>query len=196
MKNVSLYFSISLLSLVFIFSACSTSRQAAEEGPADPGDSEETLATEEERALQELLDESRVSLADLEELVELEVPSVFAQEAAANSPTSENPSQGYRIQLISTRDVQEADTLSNRFEEWIESEDLGYNAQSYVFFKQPYYRVHVGDFQSKTQAADFTKLIKQEFPDAWVVPDRIIPSSTPSDDVTFSTDDDSSDSES
>lgn len=194
MKNLTLYFSILFLSFTFIFSACSTSRETADGGPAAPGDPEEVLATEEARALQQLLDETRSSLADLEESEQVEVPSIFTQEASGNSPASGNPYQGYRIQLISTRNVQEADTIFNQFHEWLESESLGYNAKAYIFFKQPYYRVRVGDFQSKDRAADFTKLIKQRYPDAWVVPDRIEPANVPSDEVSFSTEKESSES--
>lgn len=187
MKNLTLYFSILFLSFVFIFSACSTLRETTGGGPADPGDPDEVIATEEARALQQLLDETRNSLADLGETEQLEVPPIFTQEASANSQESGNPYQGYRIQLISTRDVQEADTISNQFHEWLESESLEYSAKAYVFFKQPYYRVRVGDFQNKKRAAEFTRLIKQKYPDAWVVPDRIVPANAPPDDVSFST---------
>lgn len=197
MKNLSLYFIISLLSIAFLISACSTSRDTAEGEAADPESPEEVLATEEARALQQLLDETRSTLADPEESDKLEVPSLFAQEASSNSAAIGNPYQGYRIQLISTRDVQEADTLSNQFQEWVESESeaIGYRPEAYVFFKQPYYRVHVGDFQSKARAADFTKLIKQKYPGAWVVPDRIVPANVPPESVTFSTEEDSTESQ-
>lgn len=191
MKNLSLYITIiSLLSIAFIFSTCSTVRDVTERGPAEPESPDAVLATEEARALQQLLDETRSTLADLEESNQIEVPNLFKQEASSNSAVSGNPYQGYRIQLISTRDVQEADTMSNQFLEWVESEAFGYRPEAYVFFKQPYYRVHVGDFQSKTRAADFTRLIKQKYPGAWVVPDRIVPANVPPDDVTFSTEKD------
>lgn len=190
MKNLFLYFIISLLSIAFLFSACSTSREVTEGGPADPESPDEVLATEEARALQQLLDETRSTLADLEESDQIEVPTLFEQEASSNSDASGNPYQGYRIQLISTRNVEEADTLSNQFLEWVESEALEYRPEAYVFFKQPYYRVHVGDFQSKARAADFTKLIKQKYPEAWVVPDRIVPANVPPEDVTFTTEED------
>lgn len=190
MKNLSLNLILSLLLMAFIFSACSAARELTEGGPADPESTDEVLATEEARALQQLLDETRSTLADVEESDQLEVPSHFAQEASSNSAVSGNPYQGFRIQLISTRSVEEADTLSNQFLEWIESEALGYRPEAYVFFKQPYYRVHVGDFQSKARAADFTKLVKQKYPDAWVVPDRIVPANVPPEDVTFSTEED------
>lgn len=191
MKNLYLYVGIALLTMASIFSACSTSRPTAEGGPDAPGDPEEVLATEEARALQQLLDENRSSLADLQESEELEIPSVFTQEASSDSSANQNPYQGFRIQLISTRNVQAADTLANQFQEWIKSQNFGYSPEAYVFFKQPYYRVHVGDFQSKVRAAEFTQLIKQEYPDSWVVPDRIVPSNVPPGDVTFSTEADS-----
>lgn len=191
MKNFTLFFNISLLLLVFMLSACSATRQITEGGPAEPEEPEEVLATEEARAFQQLLAENRSSLADLQASDQLEIPSVFTQEAATGSSAFQNPYQGYRIQLISTRDIQRADTLSSQFQEWIESKDFTYTPQSYVFFKQPYYRVHVGDFQNKGRAANFTKLIKQKFPDAWVVPDRIVPSNIPPNDITFTTETDS-----
>ncbi|SMO90494.1 SPOR domain-containing protein [Fodinibius sediminis] len=187
MTKLPLYLTISLLSFAFIFSACSTSRQAADGGPSDAEMADEGMTEEEARALQQLLDENRSALADLQQSDEVEIPSVFTQEASTGSAVSRNPYQGYRIQLVSTRDVQQADTISSQFQEWIEAEALAYNPKAYVFFKQPYYKVHIGDFHSKEKAAAFTQLIKQKYPDAWVVPDRIIPANVPDEDVTFTT---------
>lgn len=81
---------------------------------------------------------------------------------------------GYRIQLISTMNKAEADTVRVRFNNWVFSRtDIRYKAEVYVEYKQPYFRVHVGDFKTRKAAIDYSKQVKRRFKDAWVVQDRI-----------------------
>ena len=37
-------------------------------------------------------------------------------------------------------------------------------AETYTFFKAPYYRVHVGDFHDRTRAYSTSQIIKRQFP--------------------------------
>jgi len=42
-------------------------------------------------------------------------------------------------------------------------------------FRQPYYRVRVGNFKIRENAIEFSRILKNRYPDAWVVHDRIDP---------------------
>jgi hypothetical protein len=183
MKNLS--FSILILTAVIAIS-CGTVKKSGSSGPSEPATSDsETLSKEEAAALEQLLDQNRNRLADLQQSEQLEIPKAFLKEDTSRSSTDSNPYQGYRIQLISTRQVQRADSTAENFHKWIRENIPSYNAKSYVTFKQPYYKVHVGDFQNRTRAIQFTQLLKEQYPDAWMVPDEINPGSVPADTVSF-----------
>ncbi|HLR24216.1 MAG TPA: SPOR domain-containing protein [Fodinibius sp.] len=180
--------SLFLLSAL-LFTACSTTKPAADQGPSEPSMDATKGLSEEEQELQQLLDRTRDVLADQQKDGQLEVPPVFRKGGSGSGENiQQNPYQGFRIQLISTRDVEKADEVAADFEEWIREVFPAYPAETYVIFQQPSYKVHIGDFQSRTRAIAFTKLVKQKYPGAWIVPDRINPSSIAPDSVSFSTD--------
>ncbi len=91
--------------------------------------------------------------------------------------------EGYRIQIFSGLDPALADTTAKRFRAWSASNINGYQAETYTFFKAPYYRVHVGDFHNRLHAIDFSNLLKKQFRDSWVVYDRVNPYNVPADTV-------------
>ncbi|MCW9708148.1 SPOR domain-containing protein [Fodinibius salsisoli] len=183
MKNISL---LILCLTTLLLSSCGTVQKSSSSGPSG-GDSPDsgTLTEEEAMALEQLLDQNRNHLADLQRSEQLEIPRAFLKEDTTSSTTDNNPYRGYRIQLISTRDIQRADTTAEGFNQWITEEMPNYRAKSYISFKQPYYKVHVGDFQSRTRAIQFTQAVKKRYPDAWIVPDEINPGSVPADTVSF-----------
>lgn len=86
---------------------------------------------------------------------------------------------GFRVQIISTRNVAEADSLQDDFRAWANERFDGYDPEVYVFFRQPYYRVRTGDFRDRNQAIEFSRLLKIRYPEAWVVHDRIEPDRAP-----------------
>lgn len=89
--------------------------------------------------------------------------------------------KGYRIQIYSGQNVFDADTIASQFRAWSDTTISGYQAETYTFFKTPYYRVHVGDFHNKELALTFSKLVKRFIRDAWVVYDTVDPFLVPSD---------------
>lgn len=91
--------------------------------------------------------------------------------------------EGYRVQIYSGPDVALADTLAKRFRVWSAERILGYQADTYTFFKPPNYRVHVGDFHDRQKAIEFSNLMKRRFRDSWVVYDRVNPYNVPADSV-------------
>lgn len=93
--------------------------------------------------------------------------------------------QGFRIQILSTRDVEQADNTLAEFEQWADSNIADYSPRGYVHFRQPFYRVRVGDFQNQERAVELSRLIKFMYPDAWVIHDRINPYRVPADTLEF-----------
>jgi SPOR domain len=46
---------------------------------------------------------------------------------------------------------------------------------SYIAYKQPYFKLSVGDFRSRLQAVDFLNKVRKDYKAAFVVSDRIVP---------------------
>jgi hypothetical protein len=105
--------------------------------------------------------------------VENSIPEEFQVEESQTAVT--NPNSGFRIQIISTADVSIAERLQREFVEWQSAELHDYEAATYLQFRQPFYRLHVGNFRSRAQAIEFSRVVKRKFPDAWVVFDTIDP---------------------
>jgi len=94
--------------------------------------------------------------------------------------------QGFRIQIESTRDVDLADSTLAEFEAWADTTFSGYSPRGYVHYRQPYYRVRVGDFHDRDRATELSQLLKVRYPSAWVIHDRINPYRVPADTTEFS----------
>lgn len=45
---------------------------------------------------------------------------------------------------------------------------------AYLTFNEPYYKVRVGDFRTRMDAEGFRQMIITEFPNAYVVPDKVM----------------------
>jgi hypothetical protein len=75
----------------------------------------------------------------------------------------------------------EADSTKDNFRAWADENIKGYSPEAYVTFRQPYYKVRVGDFRDQQKANNFSRMLKEEYPAAWVVHDRIEPEFLPAD---------------
>lgn len=182
MKHFSHFFSLSIIVLLVIGTiSCKTTEETAP-------DQEDPTATDREEPLSEfiaLLDENRSSLSDVYLSQKQDIPDIYLKADSAGEQINRNPYDGYRVQILTTRNVEQADSVANSFRMWADSTIAGYNADAYVSFRQPHFKVHVGDFQIRNQANRFSRLIKKRYPDAWVVHDRINPSDVPADTATF-----------
>jgi hypothetical protein len=47
------------------------------------------------------------------------------------------------------------------------------DANGYLTFDEPYYRVRVGDFRTRLEAEKFLRKISRKYPGAWVIQDYI-----------------------
>ncbi len=52
-----------------------------------------------------------------------------------------------------------------------------HNEKTYLSFKEPYYRVRVGDFRTRLEAEGFLNSIKADYPNAFTTSDKINPPS-------------------
>tara|TARA_Y100001935_G_scaffold224416_1_gene200608 strand:- start:11751 stop:12311 length:561 start_codon:yes stop_codon:yes gene_type:complete len=125
----------------------------------------------------------RNSLADLYSTKSNEVPESFQKFRTVKADTITNKYEGYRVQIYSGQDVAMADTIASIFRGWSTQHIDGYQAETYTFFKTPYYRVHVGDFHERDKAIEFSQIIKRRFREAWVVYDKVNPWNVPADTV-------------
>lgn len=75
--------------------------------------------------------------------------------------------RGYRVQIVSTQDVDQAEIVADRAMEF-------FNQPVYIVFESPYYKVRVGDFLSDLDALDVEWKARQNgYPGAWIVPSDV-----------------------
>jgi hypothetical protein len=115
----------------------------------------------------------RIRLADRFAILANDIPDALRADSVGRMQAVRN--NGYRIQISNTRDVREAEAIRAEFEAWAMLEFEPNTVFSYVMYKQPFYRVHAGDFRSRNKAQEFAIRVKERFPDAWVVVDQVIP---------------------
>lgn len=180
------YLTFAFILLMAGLAACTTTEQAAER---DDEPRRETAVEEtEEISNEELiskLNETRSRLSDTYLTQQHDIPEAFLKKDTTDNSYS-NPFDGFRIQVLSTRDINLADSVSTEFRLWADSTFANYVPNAYVFFRQPYYKVHIGDFQNRQRANTLSRIIKQKYPEAWVVHDRIDPESVPADTTNIS----------
>ncbi len=127
-----------------------------------------------------LLFENRSSLSDQFASIEQDMPEAYTKEFIVTDQMVDQYA-GFRVQLLSTRSVVEADSTKDNFRAWADENIKGYSPEAYVTFRQPYYKVRVGDFRNQQKANFFSRMLKEEYPAAWVVHDRIEPDFLPAD---------------
>lgn len=181
MKSSKLLF---LISLFILLNSCSTTISVTEtkdDGIFEMNDEEIDEYLREELSEEEYqLFQNRSYLSDRFSTLEHDMPETYLKEVIQDDIELDE-SAGFRIQILSTRNVALADSIRDEFRLWssqlIEEESV----EAYIFFRQPFYRVRVGDFRNRSKAIEFSQLVKARYPEAWVVHDRIEPSNVLSD---------------
>jgi len=77
---------------------------------------------------------------------------------------------GYRIQILmraGNTALDEANLIKEEFEEDYPE------INTYITFREPYYRLRVGDFRTRLEAMEFMENLKRSYPQAWVIKDKI-----------------------
>lgn len=181
------YSRLLILFLTLILVSCGTIETATEDESEVPHfDVDEEIAEiyfDEEDEMDELdifLYEYRSHLTDQFASLEQDIPEKYLIEVVRDDEGADRYA-GFRVQIISTRDVALADSTRDDFRAWAADHISGYDVEAYVYFRQPYYRVRAGDFRNRNKAIEFSRLIKDRYPEAWVVHDRIEPDNVPAD---------------
>lgn len=188
MKKFTSFF----LFLLIIAAGCSTSEKTTKDSD-DESDAKtqqpifdlnpvvvEAYLMEEMTEFERSLYETRSTLSDQFATVEQDMPEIFLRNVEQDEGFYDQYA-GFRVQLLSTRSVVEADSTKDNFRVWADEHIEGYSPEAYVTFQQPYYKVRVGDFRDQQRANNFSRLVKSKFPSAWVVHDRIEPQYLPAD---------------
>ncbi len=78
-------------------------------------------------------------------------------------------STGYRVQVITTQDLDEANKLKDSLETLLPTE------WTYIVYHAPFYKVRVGNFYDRSSANRMVRTLTEKgIPDTWVVPDEIV----------------------
>jgi hypothetical protein len=161
------------LLLIAVMASCSTSTQVMNTGlesrTADPADS--VLAVSDYIVMDYA--SSRVRVDDPLKSVLNPFPDDY-RFTTSGSATSNNR-QGFRVQLLSTQNRVDAEMMLENYKIWLASQRIDYKPKGYIQFRAPFFRVHVGDFFDRNDAFELVKLMRNQFPDAWVVADIIDP---------------------
>jgi hypothetical protein len=86
--------------------------------------------------------------------------------------SQEDPSfDGYRLQIF----FDSGNNSKNKATDALSSFQEKYpDVKAYLSFKQPNYRIRVGNFRTKSEAYGFKKSIQADYPNAFVVRDKIL----------------------
>lgn len=180
------HFLLPLLAVILIAFGCKSTETATDRDEVSADADTAMVEAGEVSALQDMLNTYRSRLSDVYASQQHDMPDAYLKKGSSDEPLNRDPYDGYRVQILSTRELKVADSLASSFRIWSDTTITGYNPPAYVSFRQPYFKVHIGDFQQRDQANRFSQLLKKKFPDAWVVHDRINPNEVPADTATFS----------
>lgn len=116
-----------------------------------------------------------------EQVVEVEhdVPTALMNSTADDGKVVEL--DGYRVQVFSSSEREEAVRIEDEVHRWLNGMSdarrtalgLPENVAVYSIYRQPLYRIRVGDFERREDASRLVPDIQRQFPGALVVPDRI-----------------------
>ena len=93
------------------------------------------------------------------------------QQVSEQDTTQVQEIMGYRVQILQTEDAQEAREVQK-------DAILDLDADVYLIYDNPYYKVRVGDFESRYEAETFLeKILRKGYQSAWIVRTKITPAS-------------------
>lgn len=105
----------------------------------------------------------------------VEVPDRAGTPAPAE-PTAQQV-DGYRVQVFTSSNRDTAERVRGEAVQWWEGAQSAPNApesmEVIVGYQQPYYRVRMGAFASRTEADQALSLVRRRYPEAFIVPDLV-----------------------
>ncbi|MEZ4701177.1 MAG: SPOR domain-containing protein [Rhodothermales bacterium] len=165
--------------VLFLVAGCSGARDTTTVAPPETGPTmSEILQRLDEY---EDFDVSLYPNELIETNVELEhlVPDELMENRAGDGDGASR--RGYRIQLVFARDKETADnSVQEVIDWWHEQQNLRPNDPLFRgelpvhnIYQQPYYRVRIGDFNSRADAEMLLNLVIEDYPRAFIVVDAI-----------------------
>ncbi|MBO6575865.1 MAG: SPOR domain-containing protein [Rhodothermales bacterium] len=111
--------------------------------------------------------------------VQHDVPESLMQNRA--DAGVEREVSGYRVQVMATLDPSEAQRMEARVRNWWERRAptlapgslLPEEMNVYRLFRQPYYRIRIGDLTTREAAEELLAMVAASFDGAFIVPDRV-----------------------
>lgn len=185
-----------LVSFIVLFFACSTSESIVEKAPSSDLSTSINKETNDIDEIQNEFEKNTTS-TELDHYPYLSnlsdtyfnrlntIPEGFSKIKSEIEAKEVDLFEGFRVQIFSGQNPALADTVAKRFRAWSAANINGYQAETYTFFKAPYYRVHIGDFHNRNKAIQFSNLLKRRFRDSWVVYDRVNPYNVPADSISI-----------
>jgi hypothetical protein len=82
------------------------------------------------------------------------------------------PIDGFRVQIFFESGPNSKSTATAKMNSF---QTLYPEVKTYLSYKEPYYRVRVGNFRTLIEAVGFQKQISDEYPNAYTVKDKITP---------------------
>jgi hypothetical protein len=164
-----------LLLLGMMMSACSATTPVMEEKPAMEPVGPTTWAEVEKVEMRNYPD----ALPRVDDTLVHDVPQSLMNSTADDG--SQIEIEGFRIQVFSSSERDEAAVVEDAVERWLSGLSDGQrNALGlpdiipvYAFYQSPFYRVRVGDFEKREDAARLAAALKRQWAGALVVPDRV-----------------------
>lgn len=181
MDNVLKHLRWPTTTLVFcafiVFSGCSSSVRVVDEPAMEVHEIQDTKWSEVETIdLSAYPDEPNAT----QKPVKHDAPKILLDSAADDGVIEEV--DGFRIHIFASAERSEAVQIEESLRRWLEALPeqrksvlgLTEDPEIYSFYKQPYYRVRLGDFTSRKAAEPLLTALKPSFNAALIVPDVIL----------------------
>ncbi|MBN2365832.1 MAG: SPOR domain-containing protein [Calditrichaeota bacterium] len=169
MKQFFRFISVFLLILLFIGSCATTQKKERAETAA--GEAEKL----DESFDPVVLDDDDITFEEAELRVEIEsgeteyLPGTEDFDAQLVAPENKLV-DGFRIQLLSTKDLESA----TRAKVIAEEQFSDIRAKFYLDFDSPNYKVRLGDFKSREAAEDIREVVRSRgYPKSWIVKTKV-----------------------
>ena len=166
------------LVIALLFAACTGPMPAEDD---EPDEREEEVAEPEALVMADHEDFDPSAYEedepDLEVEVEHEAPEALMSGHADRGTTQ--TMEGYRVQVFSSQERSDAESVYERANNWWEGLDdrpeglLADELPVYITYRQPYYRVRIGDFRTRSEAEQALEYVRSEFSDAFISPDTV-----------------------
>ncbi len=164
---------LSLFLLLLTIVGCSTSTQVIDtRAGADPATTVDSVFVDSDYIT---MDYAAVRARTDDPLSSVANPFPDDYRVVTSGPATANNRQGFRVQILSTQNRDDAEIMLENYKIWLASQRMEVNPKGYIQFRAPFFRVHIGDFYDRNLALNLVQRMKDQFPDAWVVADSIDP---------------------